>query len=184
MVKTSSFSLCLLADHKPTLKSTYNKLPYLILKVLSYTSLWQPLLWLLGVSRPWQHIKHTPSPTGWKPHLPPAVAADKYSRSSCVSYSVTWLSFHGQQDVRGGDCRVWRLSNTEQSGDSIGLQLLSSSWRPRYLLKLALFKMILWQTRQGEDIHVIHLIIQIQANTRNNKHAYNERKSKGKSTEG
>lgn len=40
--------------------------------------------------------------------------------------------------------------------------------------------MILWQTSQGEDIHFIHLIMQIQANTRNNKHAYNERISKAK----
>lgn len=60
-----------------------------------------------------------------------------------LNYIMTWFWFHGQQDVRGRDCGVGRLSEAEQSGDGIRLQLLPSSRRPRNLLKLAGLKMIL-----------------------------------------
>lgn len=63
-------------------------------------------------------------------------------------YLVTWFVFQGQQDVLGGNCRVRRVSNTKQSRYGIGLQLLSPSWRPGDLLKLAQLKVILRETRK------------------------------------
>ena len=61
-------------------------------------------------------------------------------------YSVTRFRFQGHQDVWSGDCRVRRLSNTEQSRDGIGLQLPAPGWRPGYLLKLALLEVILGES--------------------------------------
>lgn len=69
-----------------------------------------------------------------------------------IQFSVTWFVFQGQQDVRGGDCRVRGVSNIEQGWDGIGLQLLSPSWRPGNLLKLALLKVILGE-KKNRKVH-------------------------------
>lgn len=98
----------------------------------------------------------------------PSATSDnaKQILKNCSStHKVTWFRFHGQQNVWSGDCRVRRLSDTEQSGDGIRLKLLSSGWRPRYLLKLALFKMVLRESKEEYTY-----IISNYQNTRRNIH--------------
>lgn len=75
-----------------------------------------------------------------------------------VQLLLHWFRFHGLQDVRrdrgvcgvwgvrgdwNGACAVRTVSETEQCGDGMWLQLLPTGRRLGYLLKLALLKMIL-----------------------------------------